>query len=318
MEPIEVTPKDVEAALPIVHQVARKTPVLPVSTAEGEVLLKLENLQNLGVFKIRGIWNRLSRLSEAERGRGVSTISSGNHGLSLAWAAKQLGLSCVVHVPEGAAPQKVAAIKAYGAECLPMPRAELVRAHLEETYRDWPSTFIHPFAHAHTVAGAGTAGWEIAEQAPEIRTVLVPVGGGGLASGVAVAVKGLLPHAQVLGVQAEGAASLPEALRTHAPSRVEAPKTVADGIQIGLVLPSMVGLLTRHLDGCLLVNDREILAAMRHLALAAKVVAEPSGAAAFAAWRRHHESLKGPVAVIVSGGNVNSAELADSLGNSEG
>ena len=313
MEPIQVVLRDIEEALPVIHQVARKTPVLPISTAEGDVLLKLENLQRLGVFKIRGTWNRVSRLSEIEARRGVSTISSGNHGLSLAWAAKRLGLKCVVHVPEGAAPQKVAAITEYGAECVPMPRGELMRAHLEETYRDWPTTFIHPFAHPHTVAGAGTLGWELADQAPEVRTVLVPVGGGGLASGVAVAVKGLLPRAKVFGVQAEGAASLPEALRTRSPFRVSAPKTIADGIGIGLVLPAMVEILTRHLDGCLLVTDQEILAAMRRLAIEGKVVAEPAGAAAFAAWLRHRQSLEGPVAVVVSGGNVNPGLFTEAI-----
>jgi len=187
MEPIRITPRDVEDALSVVREVASHTPTVPFRDSDGgEVYLKLENLQRLGVFKIRGTWNRVSRLSPEERRRGLTTISSGNHGLSLAWAAKRLGVPCIVRVPEGAVARKVEAIRAFGAEVEPMPRALLVLFHEEEKWREWPQTFIHPFAHPHTIAGAGTLGWEIAEDAPDVRSVLVPVGGGGLVAGVAV------------------------------------------------------------------------------------------------------------------------------------
>jgi threonine dehydratase len=303
---IEVTLEDVKASLPIVREVAFHTPTIPFADSEGgDVLLKLENLQRLGVFKLRGTWSRLSRLADAERRRGVTTVSSGNHGLSLAWAAKRLGIPCAVHIPEGANPRKVEAIRAQGAQVSPMPREELVHTHEEELWRSWPQTFIHPFAHPHTIAGQGTAGWELAEDAPDVRTVLVPVGGGGLASGIAIAVKGVLPQARVFGVQPEGAAALPEALRTGRAYRVDRPRTIADGIGIGVILPNMARILARHLDGCLVVSDDDIRLAMRRLAFEAKVVAEPAGAAAFAAWVGHRESLEPPVACIVSGGNVN-------------
>jgi threonine dehydratase len=312
VERIEVSLKDVEAALPVVREVAIRTPTVPFfDSNDGEVFLKLENLQRLGVFKIRGVWNRLSRLTEEERRRGVATVSSGNHGLALAWAAKRMGLRCLVRVPEGAAGRKVDAIRALGAEVKPMPRAELVRTHEEELWRSWPETFIPPFAHPATIAGQGTAGWELAEDRPDVRTVLVPVGGGGLASGIAIAVKGRLPTAMVLGVQAEGAAPLPQALRTRKANRIDDPRTIADGIRIGVILQNMAGILSRHLDGCLLVSDLDIRTAMRSLALEAKVVAEPAGAAAFAAWARHRASLEPPVAVVISGGNVDPALLAE-------
>ena len=312
MEPIRITPRDVEDALPVVREVASHTPTVPFRDSDGgEVYLKLENLQRLGVFKIRGTWNRVSRLSPEERRRGLTTISSGNHGLSLAWAAKRLGVPCIVRVPEGAVARKVEAIRAFGAEVEPMPRALLVLFHEEEKWREWPQTFIHPFAHPHTIAGAGTLGWEIAEDAPDVRTVLVPVGGGGLVAGVAVAVKGRLPKAKVFGVQAEGAAPLPVALRTGRPHRIEEPRTIADGIRVALVLPEMVDILRRHLDGCLVVSDEEIRSAMGRLAVEAKVVAEPAGAAAFAAWARYRDELEPPVAVVVSGGNVDPGLLAD-------
>ena len=214
-------------------------------------------------------------------------------------------------MPEGAVARKVEAIRALGAEVEPMPRALLVLFHEEEKWREWPQTFIHPFAHPHTIAGAGTIGLEIAEDAPDVRTVLVPVGGGGLVAGVAVAVKGRLPRAKVFGVQAEGAAPLPVALRTGRPHKIEEPRTIADGIRVALVLPEMVDMLRRHLDGCLVVSDEEIRAAMRRLAVEAKVVAEPAGAAAFAAWARYRAQLESPVAVVVSGGNVDPRLLAD-------
>ena len=304
MERIEVTLRDIDAALPVVREVAIRTPTVPFHNPEGpEVWLKLENLQRLGAFKIRGVWNRLAGLVDAERRRGVATISSGNHGLALAWAAKRLGLRCVVRVPEGAVGRKVDAIRAHGAEVSPISRRELVLAHEEETWRSWPEVFIHPFAHPATIAGQGTLGWELVDDLPDVRTVLVPVGGGGLAAGVGIAVKGLASRAKVLGVQAEGAAGLPIALQTRRAYRIDNPRTIADGIGIGIVLPAMAGLLLRVLDGCLVVSDAGILAAMRRLALEARVVAEPAGAAAFAAWVKYRTSLEPPGGLVISGGN---------------
>lgn len=307
MERLEVTARDVERALDTVYEVAWRTPTVPFPGSDGKLLLKLESHQRLGAFKIRGTWNRLSGLTAEERRRGLATVSSGNHGFSVAWAARRLGLPCLVHVPEGANPRKVAAIQGEGAAVKSMSREVLERTHTEELYRSWPQVFIHPFAHPATIAGQGTAGWEIAEDAAEVRTVLVPVGGGGLSAGIAMAVKDRLPRAKVYGVQAEGAASLPEALRTGRPAGLSSPSTIADGIRIGLILENMLPLLSRHLDGCLVVTDSEIRAAMRRLFLEATIVAEPAGAAAFAAWARYRETLEPPVAVVVSGGNVDPA-----------
>jgi len=309
---IDVTLRDIDAALPVVREVAIRTPTVLFHDPEGaEVWLKLENLQRLGVFKIRGVWNRLSRLTDAERRRGVATISSGNHGLAVAWAAQRLGLRCIVRVPETAVRRKLDAIRAQGAQISPMSRRELVAAHEQETWRAWPEVFIHPFAHPATITGQGTLGWELVDDVPDARTVLVPVGGGGLAAGIGTAVKGLLPNAKVFGIQPDGAAPLPVALRTRTANRIDDPRTIADGIGIGMILPSMVEILSRVLSGCLVVSDAEILRAMRRLAHEAKVIAEPAGAAAFAAWVRYRDSLEPPVVVVVSGGNVDPALLAD-------
>ncbi|HKZ64386.1 MAG TPA: pyridoxal-phosphate dependent enzyme [Thermoplasmata archaeon] len=310
MDRIEVKPRDVEGALTVVREVAIHTPLLPVTDGDARAFLKLENLQRLGAFKIRGVWNRLTRLPEEDRRRGVATISSGNHGLALAWASKRLGFPCVVHVPVGGNPRKVEGIRAHGAEVRTLSRPELVRTYEDESWRSWPETFIHPFAHAHTIAGQGTAGWEIVDDLPDVRTVLVPVGGGGLATGIALGIRGRVPGVKVFGVQADGAAPLPEALRTGRPSRIEAPRTIADGIGVGMIVESMVDLLRRNLDGCLLISEEDLLDAMRTLLLEAKVVAEPAGAAAFAAWKRYRDRLEAPVVAVISGGNVDPAVLA--------
>src|SRR5438046_1572273 len=134
---------------------------MPFSGGDEPVWLKLENLQRLGAFKIRGVWNRISHLTAADRARGISTISSGNHGLAVAWAARRLGLSCTVRVPEGAVGRKVEAIAAQGADVSPISRTDLIDAHENETWRSWPSSFIHPFAHPATIAGQGTIGLKI-------------------------------------------------------------------------------------------------------------------------------------------------------------
>ena len=310
MDRIEVTIGDIEEAVPVVQKVARRTPTIPLEGPEGEVWLKLENLQRLGVFKIRGAWNRISRLTQEERRRGVTTLSSGNHGRAVAWSARRLGLRCVIRVPEGAAPQKLDAIRSEGAEVIPISRSELVRIHEEETWRAWPETYLPPFAHPLMIAGNGTAGLELAEDVPNAKTVLVPVGGGGLAAGIAIAVKARLPSAKVFGVQPEGAASLPTALKTGRGFHLERPETIADGIGVGLMLSRMVEVLQRNLDGCLLVSDDDIRNGMRRLALEAKIVAEPAGAAAFAASVRHRLSLESPVVAVVSGGNVDPTLLS--------
>ncbi len=311
---LSVTAAQVEDALDVVREAAVRTPIRALPATEGkELFLKLENLQRLGAFKIRGAWNRMSRMSAGERARGVATISSGNHGLAVAWSAKRLGLPCTVHVPEGAAGPKVDAIQAQGAILREMTRSDLVRAHVDETWRDWPQTFVHPFAHPHVIAGQGTIGWEIADDRPEVRTVLVPVGGGGLSTGIAIAVKARVPGAKVFGVQAEGASPLRTVFETRKPYRVENPQTIADGIRIGIILPGMAELLLRNLDGCLVVSDAEIGSGMRRLALEGKVVAEPAGAAAVAAWERYRDRLEPPVVAVVSGGNVDPALLAGVL-----
>jgi len=192
--------------------------------------------------------------------------------------------------------------------------AEIFRILEEERWPSWHESVLKPVGDPDVVAGAGTLALELLHDTPDVGTVLVPVGGGDLAAGVAAAVKSVRPSTKVIGVQAEGAAPLPTALRTGRRHQIEGPaKTIAGGISMTVILDNMAAFLARHLDGCLLVSDDDLKRAMRDLAFEAKVVAEPSGAASFAAWSRHRQQLAAPVVAIVSGGNVGSALLSEVL-----
>ena len=228
---------DIEAAVDLVDEVAIRTPMEESRWLQalvgGPVLLKCENLQRTGSFKIRGAYVRLSRLSEEERARGVVAASAGNHAQGVALAAQMLGIKATVFMPMGAPIPKVNATRGYGAEVLfhgEYLTQALVAA--KEFSEETGAVFIHPFDHADIVAGQGTVGLEILEQAPEAATVLVPTGGGGLLAGVALAIKAMRPDVRVVGVQAEEAAAYPESLRTGAPVALERMTTMADGIAV--------------------------------------------------------------------------------------
>jgi len=315
MEPLAVDLDRIRAAVPVVREVAVRTPTVPyLSTDDTELWLKLENQQRLGSFKLRGVWNGLRRMTPEARSHGLVTFSSGNFGLAFAWAATRLGVPSRVIVSEAANPSIVSRIRAEGATVETMLGAEIFRILEEERWPSWHESVLKPVGDPDVVAGAGTLALELLHDTPDVGTVLVPVGGGDLAAGVAAAVKSVRPSTKVIGVQAEGAAPLPTALRTGRRHQIEGPaKTIAGGISMTVILDNMAAFLARHLDGCLLVSDDDLKRAMRDLAFEAKVVAEPSGAASFAAWSRHRQQLAAPVVAIVSGGNVGSALLSEVL-----
>lgn len=328
---VELTLKLIEDAASRIRDVAWTTPLLPASRDEdGKVLLKMEALQRTGSFKLRGAWNRMSRMSEVETRRGFVTVSAGNHGQAVAWCARKLGAPCTVFVPEGAVARKVDAMRAMGADVRAKPHAEIMDA-MRTT--DLPfaegRTYVHPFGDPLVAAGAGTVGLEICRQIeqisidpgrsqgrvevaralPRIGTVLVPVGGGGLALGVATAVKALHSTAKVFGVQAEGAGPLPKSFQTGKAEDVGAPRTFADGMAATRVFDYMWPLLRARLDGAFAVTDAQLQAAVVHLAKECHVVAEGAGAAGLAAARAHPD-VPGPAVCIVSGGNIDPALLA--------
>jgi len=281
-----------------------RTPLLP-SPWPG-LWLKPENLQPTGAFKLRGATYALARLPAGRRAAGVVTHSSGNHGLACAYAARAAGLPCTVVVPEAAAPHKVAAIRELGAEVVPVPAGEReVRARRIADERR--ATLVPPYDHRDIIAGQGTVGLEIVADLPDVDTVLVPVGGGGLASGVAAAVTALAPGARVVGVEPELAADARDSLAAGAlrPWPVERTyRTVADGLRTALSELTLAH-LRAHLDRVVTVSEEEILDATSRLLRGARLVAEPSGAVATAAFLHHrHELPAGRTVAVVSGGNL--------------
>lgn len=270
------------------------------------VVLKCENLQRGGSFKIRGAYLRMSRLTPQEQARGVVAASAGNHAQGVALAARSLGIDAIVYMPEGAALPKLAATKGYGAtvrihgttvdEALVEARAEA-----ERTGR----TVIHPFDHLDIVTGQATLGLEIAAQVPDVRTVIVPTGGGGLLAGVATALHGALgDQVRVIGVQAEGAAAYPMSLAQGRPVPLAQMHTMADGIAIGRPGDVPLEIVAREVERVETVSEEELSRALLLLAERAKLVVEPSGAAGVAALLNHPGEWDGPVVVVLSGGNV--------------
>lgn len=299
---------DVREAARNIEGLAFRTPLVPAKWA-GMFWLKAENLQPIGAFKIRGAANAIARL--APGAKGVVTHSSGNHGRALGFAALAREVPCVVVVPDTAPAVKVAAIQGTGAELVFVaPGERLSRA--EEIAAERGFELIPPFDHRDVIAGQGTIGVEILDDLAEVDTVVVPVGGGGLASGVATAVKALAPHVRVIGVEPELAADAKESLESG--RRVVWPEertygTLADGVRTCLSELTFAH-LAAYLDEIVTVTEDEIRAAVRELALNANLVAEPSGALSTAAYLRHGLDWGRTVAVI-SGGNLEPELLAE-------
>ena len=273
--------------------------------AGGRVDLKCENLQRTGSFKIRGAYMRISRLSAEERRHGVVAASAGNHAQGVALAATSLGIRSTVFMPEGAPIPKEKATRAYGADVVFHGRYledALVRAR--EFAAETGATLIHPFDHVDIVAGQGTCGLEILEQSPDVRTVLVPAGGGGLLAGIAIAVKALRPDVRVVGVQAEGAAAFPASLRDGRPVPLPSMKTMADGIAVGCPGEITFAAVRDHVDEILTVSEESLSRALLALVERAKMVVEPAGAAAVAAMLDDPTRWETPSVAVLSGGNI--------------
>ncbi|WP_026874642.1 threonine ammonia-lyase [Jiangella gansuensis] len=309
-----VTIDDVRAAAGRLDGVAVRTPLLPAAWAGGELWLKPEGLQATGAFKLRGAFNAVALLDDDERARGVVTHSSGNHAQALAWAAKAQGIAATVVMPDAAAPVKVAATRELGAEVVMVPPAER-DSRVEELRAQRGLTFISPFDHPGVIAGAGTVGLEIAADEPKIDTVLVPVGGGGLISGIAVAMAAAAPSARVVAVEPELAADLAESLARGERVRwdpADTYRTIADGVRLPVVGELTWRHIQAYVDEVVTVPEDAILAAMSTIATRARVVAEPTGALATAAFLADPGRF-GRAVAVVSGGNADPALLASVL-----
>jgi threonine dehydratase len=280
-----------------------------------EVYLKLECFQPVGVFKIRGAVNKICSLSSSELERGLVTASSGNHGLAVAYAAKIYGAKAVVVVPENAVKEKVEAIDSYGAEIVKYGKDyDEAYSKALEIQKEAGTTFVHPFDDPFVIAGQGTVGLELLDDVPDLNAIIVPIGGGGLISGVSIAAKTLNPQLRIVGVQSEGAPAVYRSWRAGKIVEVDSVNTVADGLAARKPLELTFGIIKRYVDAILLVSEEEIGDAVLALLHKAHILAEPSGAASLAALLfKYHPKPKEKVAVIVSGANISIDYLASLL-----
>ncbi len=307
---LPVTLDDVLSAQELLSRIVGPTP-LELSRAlsdrvGGDVHLKCENLQRAGSFKIRGAYTRMSRLSDEEKARGVVAASAGNHAQGVALAAHMLGIRSTVFMPLGAPIPKLMATRAYGAHVEQLGTSIdecLVRAMAFEV--ETGAVLIHPFDHIDIVAGAGTCGLEILEQCPDVRTILVSVGGGGLIAGIATAVKALRPDVRVIGVQAEKAAAYPPSLAAGKPVPLTRMSTMADGIAVGCPGEVPYAIVRELVDSVETVSEDALSRAVLFLLERAKLVVEPAGAAAVARLLdAGMGAYEGPVVAVLSGGNI--------------
>lgn len=309
----------IEEAAGRLKGVAVRTPLVPFPRAEPELLIKPESLQPIGAFKIRGAYNLISALPPQVRARGVVTHSSGNHAQAVAYSARVLGIPVVLVIPNTAPGVKVDACRALGAEIVFVEPTQEARTGTAERLAEAHGfTLVPPYDHPQTIAGQGTVGLEIVEDAPEAEVVLVPVGGGGLISGVAAAVKARRPEARIIGVEPEYAADARESFRTGRRavwSAEETGRTIADALRAQWVGDLTFAHIREYVDDIVVVGDDEIRQAMRRLAREARLIAEPAGATAMAAYfsRRQDLPKAAKYVAVLSGGNVDPALLLEVL-----
>jgi len=309
MATVPVGIDDIRAAQELLRGVSRVTPLegsrALSALCGGPVQLKCENLQRAGSFKIRGAYVRIARLSDAERARGVVAASAGNHAQGVALAASLLGAKSTVFMPVGAPLPKVTATESYGADVRFVGHSvDDALTAASEFAGETGALLIHPFDHADVVAGQGTVGLEILEQCPDVRTVVVPTGGGGLLAGIAAAVAAVRPGVRVVGVQAEQAAAYPGSLASGHPVRLTSMQTMADGIAVGRPGDVPFGLIRDLVGGVLTVSEESLSRALLLCLERAKLVVEPAGAAAVAAILDEPRMFHPPVVAVLSGGNI--------------
>ena len=299
-----------------IEGMVHRTPLLQSQSLSARigapVWLKCENLQKTGAFKVRGALNRLLTLSDEERARGVSTVSAGNHAQAVAWAATSAGVSSTVVMMEHASTTKVRASREYGAEVILHGDASAAFHKVQEVSDERGLTFVHPFDDSEVVAGHASCGLEILEDLPETGTIVVPVGGGGLSSSIAAAAALTGTKVDVWGVEPTGAPAMHASFSAGQAVQIDQVDTVADGLG-----PPMAGainyeILSQHARGIVLVEDSEIVSAMKVLLERTKLLAEPSGAAGLAALLQGKIEVdkERPVVIVISGGNADLDQLA--------
>ncbi|MFE9609758.1 threo-3-hydroxy-L-aspartate ammonia-lyase [Streptomyces sp. NPDC006012] len=314
-----VTLQDVRDAAARITGVAHRTPVLRSRTLDrlvgAEVHVKCENYQRIGAFKFRGAYNAVSRLPPEQLAKGVAAYSSGNHAQAVALAARELGTTALIVMPEDTPRSKIEATADYGAEIVTYDRYTGDRVAIGEALAvDRGLALVPPYEHPHVIAGQGTAALELIEEVGELDALVVPVGGGGLIAGSAVAATGLFPRTRVVGVEPEAGDDTKRSLEAGRRVAVPVPRTIADGQAAEIPGELTFSVNRRLLDGIVLVSDDQIREAMRFAFERMKTVVEPSGASALAALLAHRiNPVPRRIGVIVSGGNVGAQRFAELL-----
>jgi threonine dehydratase len=294
---------------------AIRTPLVRLNQFDtpAEIYLKLENLQPIGSFKIRGATNALAHVEPAQLARGVLTASAGNMGQGVAWCARELGIPCTVIAPDTAPATKVDAIERLGGRVLKVSFERWWQAFQDRRYPGVDATFIHAFDDLHVMAGNGTIGLEILEDLPDTEAIVIPWGGGGLTCGIASAVRALKPACRVFTAEVATSASLAASLAAGSPQVVEYRPSFVDGIGSKTVFPQMFARAQRLIDGALVASVGEVAAALRLVAGRNRVIAEGAGACSVAC-ALSGKAGSGKVVCVVSGGNIDFSKLCDILG----
>lgn len=285
--------------------VARVTPLNPAANIGPNVYIKAENLQMTGAFKLRGAYNKMSSLTPEQAAKGVIASSSGNHAQGIAYSATKLGIRSIICMPAGAPISKIEATKNYGAEVVLVPGVyDDAAAKVDELIKEHGYVFAHPFNDPYVIAGQGTIGLEILEQLPEVEQVIVPIGGGGLISGIATAIKSLKPSCKVIGVEAAGAASMFKSVHDNEIVELKSISTIADGIAVKKPGDLTFDLVRRYVDEIVTVKEDEIASAILALMEGQKTVAEGAGATTVAAVMFGKVDTSKKTVCVVSGGNI--------------
>jgi threonine dehydratase len=312
---LAVTYDDIRAAEAVVGDYVHRTPLVSSLTFSewtgATVWLKAESLQKTGSFKVRGALNAVTNLQADERRRGVITVSAGNHGMAVAYAGRMLDTAATVVMPDTAGKNKIAAIEGYGADAVLVDGTKLMES-MEVIRAEHGQVFLHPFDHPHVIAGQGTVGLEIVEDFPDVDMVVVPVGGGGLISGVVTAVKRLNPAVMVVGVEPEGSTAVSQSLAAGQPLRLSKFGTIADGLNAPWSGPNTLAIVQSLVDYVVTVTDDQIAQAMVTIAQRTKLLVEPAGAAGVAALLlgKVRDIENRNVVVILSGANVDAQVLS--------
>ncbi len=306
---------EVRAAAGRLAGVTVRTPLVALHAFEDDpgILLKPEIHQPIGSFKLRGVYNAVARMDPARREAGLSTVSAGNTAQALAWCGRRFGVAARSVMPETAPATKIEAVRRYGGTPVLVPIAEVFRFLEEHLWEREPYAFVHPWTDRDVMTGHGTIGLEIAEQAPEVETVYVPVGGGGLIGGVAAALKALCPAARVVAVEPAGCPALHESFRQDRPARVEC-RTMCDGVAVPYMTAEVFGVLRGLVDEVALVSEDDVRATIRRLALGNRIIVEGSAALPVAAALATPAERRGRSVCVVTGGSIDTAKLLEILG----